>query len=110
MYKPSITFDVSDDCLTIDGSTTSSKFFDMRVQMTSTTLVLDLWRANLTSALLCIPLSTKKYRFPLFLGNKHVIIERLTSNFAGRCARWSQIGMSHKQVLIAAIVDFGDLD
>ena len=81
----------------------------MRAQMTPTSLFLDLWHTNLESALSCNPISMKKSRFPPFLGNKHVIIESLRSNFASRRARWSQIGLSHKQVFIAALVDFGDL-
>ena len=74
VYKPSITFDVSDDYLTVDGSATFNKFLDMRIGMTPTSFTLDLWHTNLASSLLCDPIFTKKYRFPPFLCNKHVII------------------------------------
>ena len=63
VYKPSIAFDVSDDCLSIDGPMTVKKFLDLRIQMSPTTLILDLWHTNLKSALSCHPVSIKKIPF-----------------------------------------------
>ena len=64
--KPSITVDVSDDCLTMDGSTTCNTFLDMRIEMTPTSFTLDLWHTNWASSVLWDPAFTKKYRFPFF--------------------------------------------
>ena len=96
VYKPSITFDVSNDCLPVDGSTTYNKFLHMRIALTPTSFSLDLWHTNLASSFLCDLVLTMKSCFPPFLGNRQVIMERLRSNFAGSRARWSKFGMSHK--------------
>eukprot|EP00973_Karenia_brevis_P083042 11512953-Karenia_brevis.AAC.1 len=86
IYKGRVIFDPADDSRSYDeeAGIVHNKSLDMRVNMSISSMHIEMWHANIQAVASCDVEKTKKCRFPPCLEYKPIIISRLAQNFATR--------------------------
>ena len=109
-YSGEAAFEENLDHEVADCQFSSNKFLDMIIKLTGQDCTIDLHIANLdfldSTDPSCCP---SKFRFAPPIGENHAVLERLAQNFMSRRARWCQLGLSPRQIVTLAAMDFLEL-
>eukprot|EP00973_Karenia_brevis_P014611 1994849-Karenia_brevis.AAC.1 len=87
----------------------SNKFLDMFVSVTFNNIIVDQWHSNHVYAVSGDLSGSKKCRFPPYLGNERHIIQKLAQNMMSKRARWQQLQLEVKQVVVASLIEFYEM-